>query len=38
LRPAATSVAEDPKAVGIDAIVAAIDGSAAWLIYRGLRS
>jgi hypothetical protein len=31
-------VSEGPKAVGIDAIVAVIDASAAWLIYRGLRS
>jgi hypothetical protein len=31
-------ISEGRKAVGIDAIVVAIDASAAWLIYRGLRS
>ena len=31
-------ISEGPKAVGIDAIAAAIDASAAWLIYRGVRS
>jgi hypothetical protein len=31
-------ISEGPKAVGIDAAVAAIDGLAGWLIYRGLRS
>jgi hypothetical protein len=29
---------EGPKAIGIDAIVAAIDVSAVALLYRGLRS
>jgi len=29
---------EGPKALGIDAIVATVDTSAAWLIYRGLRA
>jgi hypothetical protein len=29
---------EGPKAIGIDALVAAIDVTAAWLIYGGLRS
>jgi hypothetical protein len=31
-------ISEGPKAIGIDALVAAIDTSAAWLIYRGFRS
>ena len=31
-------ISEGPKAVGIDVIAAAIDVSAAWLIYSGLRS
>ena len=31
-------ISEGPKAIGIDAIAAAIDASAAWLIFRGLRS
>ena len=31
-------ISEGPKAIGIDTIVATVDGSAAWLIYRGLRS
>jgi hypothetical protein len=31
-------LSEGPKAIGIDALVAAIDAAAAWLIYRGLRS
>jgi hypothetical protein len=31
-------ISEGPKAIGIDAIVAGIDATAAWLIYRGLRS
>jgi hypothetical protein len=31
-------LSEGPKAIGIDALVVAIDASAAWLIYRGLRS
>jgi hypothetical protein len=31
-------LSEGPKAIGIDALVAAIDTSAAWLIYRGFRS
>ena len=31
-------ISEGPKAVGIDAVVAAVDGLAGWLIYRGLRS
>ena len=29
---------EGAKAISIDAAVAAIDASAGWLIYRGLRS
>jgi len=29
---------EGPKAIGIDALVAAIDASAGWLIYLGFRS
>jgi hypothetical protein len=29
---------EGAKAVSIDAVVAAIDASAGWLIYRGLHS
>jgi hypothetical protein len=28
---------EGPKALGMDGIVAAIDASAVWLIYRGIR-
>jgi hypothetical protein len=31
-------ISEGPKAVGIDVIAAGIDLSAAWLIYRGVRS
>lgn len=31
-------ISEGPKAVGIDAIVALLDGAAVWLIYRGVRS
>jgi hypothetical protein len=31
-------LSEGPKALGIDAIVATVDTSAAWLIYRGLRA
>jgi hypothetical protein len=31
-------ISEGPKALGIDAVVAAIDASAVWLIYRGVRS
>jgi hypothetical protein len=29
-------ISEGPKAVGIDVVVAAIDASALWLIYRGV--
>ncbi|HTL03018.1 MAG TPA: hypothetical protein VL243_12350 [Vicinamibacterales bacterium] len=31
-------LSEGPKALGIDAIVATVDTSAAWLMYRGLRA
>src|SRR6476659_6738167 len=31
-------ISEGPKAIGIDAIVATVDTSAAWLMYRGFRS
>jgi hypothetical protein len=31
-------ITEGPKAIGVDAIVIAVDASAAWLIYRGLRA
>jgi hypothetical protein len=29
---------EGPKAIGVDAVVAAIDAIALWLIYRGFRA
>ena len=31
-------ISHGPKAVGLNVIVAAIDASAAWLNYRGLRA
>jgi hypothetical protein len=31
-------ISEGPKAIGIDAIVATVDTSAAWLMYRGFHS
>ena len=31
-------LSEGPKAVGIDVIVTALDASAIWLIYLGVRS
>ncbi len=31
-------ISEGPKAVGIDGVVALIDASAVWLLYRGLRA
>jgi hypothetical protein len=31
-------VSEGPKAMGIDAIVAVIDLTAGWLVYRGIQS
>ena len=31
-------LSEGPKAVGINGIVALVDLSAAWLLYRGLRA
>ncbi len=32
------ALSKGPKAIGIDVVVVAIDASAVWLIYRGLRS
>jgi hypothetical protein len=31
-------ISEGPKAVGVDAVVAAIDAVGLWLIYRGIRA
>ena len=31
-------LSEGPKAIGINGLVAVIDASATWLIYRGLRA
>ena len=31
-------ISEGPKAVGVDAAVAAVDAFAVWLIYRGVRA
>ncbi|MEO7191038.1 MAG: hypothetical protein ABI051_08270 [Vicinamibacterales bacterium] len=31
-------ISEGPKAMGVDAVVAAVDALALWMIYRGVRS
>jgi hypothetical protein len=31
-------ISEGPKAVGVDAVAAAVDAFAVWLIYRGVRA
>lgn len=31
-------ISEGPKAIGVDAVVAAVDVFAVWLIYRGIRA